>query len=118
MFGWIVAEEGNSPPGIVADCRPATAEDLRTHAEKRLFAAEVAEFTRAQALALDLPLLVLGGLASLDAQHVVIYFAAEHRVDFRELLSRLQPRYGKKVELHQLSERERAQISGPPDSGY
>ncbi|MFH1382579.1 MAG: stage 0 sporulation family protein [Chloroflexota bacterium] len=61
---------------------------------------------------LNLPMKLLGAEYSLDGSHVTIYFSAEQRVDFRELVRELAGRLRMRVELRQLGPRDEAKLLG------
>jgi cell fate regulator YaaT (PSP1 superfamily) len=93
-------------------CRSAQPADLKLYQQRRLFAAEVEAFARLQVASLGLALVVVGAAQSLDGDWIVVYFAAPQRLDFRPLVKALGARFSKKVELNQLSERQRSQRVG------
>lgn len=111
QLGWIrsllEAEERPFP-----ECLPASPEDLRLHQQRRLFAAEVVARAGRVAQELGLKMRMEDGLQSLDGEWLVLYFSSPGRVDFRPLVKVLGAEYRKKIELYQVSPRQRSQMQG------
>jgi hypothetical protein len=70
------------------------------------------QYCRHRALDLNLPMRPVFAVAPLDRDVLVIAFAAEERVDFRELLRDLGRRMRRRVELRQIGVRDQAKVSG------
>jgi cell fate regulator YaaT (PSP1 superfamily) len=60
----------------------------------------------------DLPMKVSGVDYVVATNHTTIFFSAPHRVDFRGLVRDLAATLGGRVELHQLSARDEARLTG------
>ncbi len=91
--------------------RAAPAEVSRSE-ELRLVARDALHFCRDRARELNLALRPVAAIVPLDRDTVVITFAAEERVDFRELLRDLGRRTRRRVELRQIGVRDQAKASG------
>jgi cell fate regulator YaaT (PSP1 superfamily) len=61
---------------------------------------------------LNLPIKVLMADCSLDCSHVTIFFSAEGRVDFRQLVRELASALRARVELRQVGPRDEAKLMG------
>ncbi len=61
---------------------------------------------------LKLPIKVLTADASLDCGHVTVFFSAEGRVDFRQLVRELAAAIRARVELRQVGPRDEAKLMG------
>lgn len=61
---------------------------------------------------LQLPMKLLQAEYSFDASQVTIYFSAENRVDFRELVRDVAAQLRCKVQLHQVGARDQAKLIG------
>ena len=61
---------------------------------------------------LNLDMLLLGSQYTLDRTKILFTYAADDRVDFRELLKKLAAALHCRIELKQISSRERAQLIG------
>ena len=61
---------------------------------------------------LSLPIKVLTAESSLDCSHVTVYFSAEGRVDFRQLVRELASAVRARVELRQVGPRDEAKLMG------
>ncbi len=92
--------------------RLATREDLRTHFRNRLKAEEAHRVALAKIRDHELPMQLLETHYTLDANRIVFFFAAEGRVDFRQLVKDLVATFRKRIELHQVGARDRAKIAG------
>lgn len=91
---------------------PASEQDLAQDTDARRRAARARTAARRQVRERDLPMQILGTEWSSADARVTIWFAAPHRVDFRELVRSLSAELSMRVLLHQVSERERAKLVG------
>lgn len=73
---------------------------------------EALQFCRHRALDLNLPMRPVFAVAPLDRDVLIVAFAAEERIDFRELLRDLSRRMRRRVELRQIGVRDQAKASG------
>lgn len=92
--------------------RLATPEDMARLENVR--AKERESLSRCAELAtkLQLPIKVLTADASLDCGHVTVFFSAEGRVDFRQLVRELAAAVRARVELRQVGPRDEAKLMG------
>lgn len=60
----------------------------------------------------DLPMRLVGGDFNLEGSQLTIYFTAEQRVDFRNLVRDLASSLNKRVQLLQVGDRDRAKLMG------
>lgn len=63
-------------------------------------------------LELNLDMKILSVELTLDTSKIIINFASENRVDFRELVKRLAQDFRKKIELRQVGSRDEVKIMG------
>jgi cell fate regulator YaaT (PSP1 superfamily) len=92
--------------------RKAAPAEITRAEELTLVARDALRFCRDRARELNLPMRPVTALVPLDRDTVVITFAAEERVDFRELLRDLGRRTRRRVELRQIGVRDQAKSSG------
>lgn len=92
--------------------RRAAPSEIARSEELALVAKDALRFCRERARELNLPMRPVAALVPLDRDSVVINFAAEERVDFRELLRDLGRRTRRRVELRQIGVRDQAKVSG------
>ncbi len=92
--------------------RRATPAEVTRSEELASVAHDAIRFCRERARELNLPLRPVRAIVPLDRDTVVITFAAEERVDFRELLRDLGRRTRRRVELRQIGVRDQAKSSG------
>jgi cell fate regulator YaaT (PSP1 superfamily) len=92
--------------------RKATAEDLEQ--EERARQKEQEALSRCVELAtkFDLPINVLDAQSNLDCSYITVFFSAEGRVDFRQLVRELAAFLKTRVELHQVGPRDKAKLMG------
>lgn len=67
-------------------------------------------FVRERAAARDLPMLFMDAVGNFAANDFLLYYTAEGRIDFRELLKDIHGKYRGRVELRQISPREYTSI--------
>ena len=92
--------------------RLATDDDFLKHRHNELQAQASLPIIRERIAAFNLPMKVLGTFITLDKNRIIIEFAAESRVDFRALVHDLASRLRKRIELHQISVRDRSIFTG------
>ncbi len=92
--------------------RRATPAEVTRAGELDLVARDALRFCHERARELNLALRPVAAIVPLDRDTVVITFAAEERVDFRELLRDLGRRTRRRVELRQIGVRDQAKASG------
>jgi cell fate regulator YaaT (PSP1 superfamily) len=104
--------EGEVPVELKPVLRLAGADDLekaRVLPERE--AAALAECTRIVSR-LELPMKLISAEYNLDASQLTIYFSADNRVDFRELVRELSHNLHARVELRQIGPRDEAKLLG------
>jgi cell fate regulator YaaT (PSP1 superfamily) len=92
--------------------RPATAAERERAGQLAIIARDAIAYCRARAGELSLALRPVTAILPLDRDVLFMTFAAEERVDFRELLRDLGRRTRRRVELRQIGVRDQARTSG------
>jgi cell fate regulator YaaT (PSP1 superfamily) len=92
--------------------RQATAEDIERCRANREEAREGLRVAREKAAALRLPMNLLYAHYLSDRSKLLLFFVAENRVDFRELVRDLAVLFHTRIELRQVSPREGTKITG------
>lgn len=92
--------------------RRATEADLAQEAANRELAERALALTRERIAARCLPMKPLRAEYTLDRSRVTIFFRAEGRVDFRELVKDLAARLRTRIQLHQVGARDAAKLLG------
>ncbi|MDM8000155.1 MAG: stage 0 sporulation family protein [Dehalococcoidia bacterium] len=92
--------------------RLATPEDLGKLEALRAREREAQSKCAELSTKLNLPIKVLAAESSLDGSHVTIFFSAEGRVDFRQLVRELAGALRARVELRQVGPRDEAKLMG------
>ncbi len=95
--------------GIV---RRATAIDLTQTAYHRCKEQEALERCRAKAQEHGLPMKIIRAEYNYDGSRLVFFFAAEKRVDFRQLVQDLARSFNARIELRQIGVRDEAKLMG------
>ena len=98
-----------SLPEIV---RLAEAEDFDKDKQNRQREEEALEKCREMVATLDLKMKPLSAHCNLEGRRLTVYFSAQARVDFRELVRRLSQKLKMRVELRQVSPRDEARLMG------
>jgi cell fate regulator YaaT (PSP1 superfamily) len=100
-------------PGTLKNIvRPATALDL-TEMERYVQREEHAlEVSREKVIESGLPMKVIRADYSFDGSHLTFYFAAEKRVDFRNLVKELAREFRTRIELRQVGVRDEVKLVG------
>jgi len=92
--------------------RRANAEDIRRYYQLRDKAHQDMEFVRQKVREHGLPMRLLEAEYPLDENQLVVYFAAEGRVDFRALVADLKRCFPKRVMLFQIGARDAIRTIG------
>lgn len=92
--------------------RLATPEDLKAYEKNKSEEAGVVSKTKYYAKKNELEIKVLEAEYTLDRAKLIIYFEAEGRVDFRELVKNLADEYHTRIELRQVGSRDGAKVFG------
>lgn len=105
-------DEAQLPADLKSVVRAADADDQRRLDENTAFDREARQVAADLISQMDLPMKVVAVESSFDQAKVSISFAAEERVDFRQLVSRLSDRLKRRVDLRQVSARDEARLLG------
>ncbi len=92
--------------------RLATEEDIKQHEENEKHAKEAWTIFNDAVEELELDMRLLDVMYTLDRQKCLFTYASDERIDFRELLKILASQLHCRIELRQVSSRERAKIVG------
>lgn len=92
--------------------RVASEEDLRRERDNRRRAKEALALCTEAVRRYELPMRLLMAEYNFDASQITVYFSAETRVDFRELVRDVAGHLRCKVQLHQVGARDQAKIIG------
>ena len=92
--------------------RVATPKDIESNKENMEFAKSIKLETKKLTKKYGLEMKISGVKVTLDKGKAVIYFTAENRVDFRELVKELAGLFKTRIELRQVGARDEARIMG------
>lgn len=90
--------------------RVATPDDIERARKLREQAKERAHEAQENVDELGLDMRIVSGDIDLQGKQLTLYFTAPERVDFRDLVRKLSSRFGMRVQLLQVGERDRAKI--------
>ncbi|MBU2027765.1 MAG: stage 0 sporulation protein, partial [Proteobacteria bacterium] len=90
--------------------RLVTEDDLRTRENNRKLEQEARQFCIRRIAERQLPMKVIDVECLFDQTKMIFHFAAESRVDFRELVKDLVQRFRTRIELRQIGARQEARI--------
>lgn len=116
-LGFVVGDVFNLQ-GIDADMelkdivRKATNEDIKHYEQNKAMEPKIIEDTKRLSKKNNLEIKILGAEYTLDSSKLIIYFEAEGRVDFRELVKDLAEIYRTRIELRQVGSRDGAKAFG------
>ncbi|MDW8438559.1 MAG: regulatory iron-sulfur-containing complex subunit RicT [Chloroherpetonaceae bacterium] len=99
-------------PDVLSVIRVATPEDLALHRRHIEQLPSVKRFTLAKIEELGLEMKYVDAEIRLDEKRITIYFTADQRVDFRELVKLLAAQFKTRIQLTQISPREEAKRVG------
>jgi cell fate regulator YaaT (PSP1 superfamily) len=106
----IIASELNEPLKPVL--RKASPEDLQQIEKGRQSEQEALSRCRELTAKFDLPIKLLGAESNLEGSHLIIFFSAEGRVDFRQMVRELAATLKTRVELRQVGPRDETKLIG------
>ena len=106
------AEADGAAEALKVVVRKAEPEDIEHARELEAQAAEALGECGRMIDKLQLPMKLLSAEYNLDGNRLTFLFSAEERVDFRELLRRLNNRFKVRVELRQVGSRDEAKLIG------
>jgi cell fate regulator YaaT (PSP1 superfamily) len=102
----------STPEPIKSVIRKATSEDIQHDQHNQEKANKALFRCRELAKKLNLPMKPVSSQYNLEGNHLIIYFIAEKRVDFRELVKELSHSLRTRVELRQVGARDEAKLVG------
>ena len=92
--------------------RKADQADVEANEKNQEEAKEAFEIFKDEVRKLDLEMKPLEAEYTFDRSKVILYYTADDRVDFRDLLKQLTPKMKTRVELRQIGSREGARLMG------
>ncbi len=92
--------------------RLATEEDLQQQQENMQLEAEAREYCTERIMARGLTMKPVSTEVTLDRKRIIIYFTAEKRIDFRELVKDLAAKFKTRIEMRQIGVRDEAKLLG------
>lgn len=92
--------------------RKARDEDMKQALKNQEKAKGALKLCRESVVKLNLPMKLISAQYNLDGNHLTIFFSAEKRVDFRELVKELSRNLKTRVELRQVGARDEAKLFG------
>lgn len=98
------------PEDIKKVMRKATAEDLKTKTEHELMEQQARVYCMDRIRERNLPMKLIEVECLFDKSKVIFYFAADSRVDFRDLVKDLVQRFKLRIELRQVGARQEARM--------
>ena len=105
-------DESDIPEGLKKVVRRATEQDRKKFNELKEKASKDLVVIRDKVKKQGLEMKIVSAEYSFDASKIIIEFAAEDRVDFRELLKDLASTLKVRIELHQVGQRDEVKIKG------
>jgi cell fate regulator YaaT (PSP1 superfamily) len=108
--GQVIFSEIGEPLKLVV--RKAQAEDIEKAQQQQEKTREAIAKCRELVEKLNLPMKPISAQYNLDGSHLTIFFSAEKRVDFRELVRELSRNLKTRVELRQVGARDEAKLIG------
>ncbi len=92
--------------------RPASDEDTRQQDRKLTNENTAKSYCREKARNLDLEMKISKVDFAFDSKHATVYFTAENRIDFRQLVKDASKRFSTRVKMVQLGARDEAKLLG------
>jgi cell fate regulator YaaT (PSP1 superfamily) len=92
--------------------RAASTDDLSAHDRKRQRDQSARLFVQERARSLSLDMKISKVDFALSGKRATVYFTAEHRVDFRQLVRETAQRFGARVHMQQVGARDEAGLLG------
>ena len=92
--------------------RKAAEEDLRQKTDNEALEAEARAYCIERIMARGLPMKLICTEVTLDRKRIIFYFAAEGRIDFRELVKDLAAKFKTRIEMRQIGVRDEAKMLG------
>jgi len=92
--------------------RRASEEDIQQQQENVKLEAEAKDFCIERIMARGLMMKPVSTEVTLDRKRIIIYFTAEKRIDFRELVKDLAAKFKTRIEMRQIGVRDEAKLLG------
>jgi len=92
--------------------RKAAEEDIRQKSDNEALQAEARAYCLERIMARGLPMKLICTEVTLDRKRIIFYFAAEGRIDFRELVKDLAAKFKTRIEMRQIGVRDEAKMLG------
>ncbi len=92
--------------------RKATEEDLQQQQENIRLEEEAKDYCIERIMARGLSMKPVSTEVTLDRKRIIIYFTAEKRIDFRELVKDLAAKFKTRIEMRQIGVRDEAKLLG------
>ena len=105
-------DEGESERALKKVYRVATDKDIKVSVKNRDMEKEVFSFCYQKIQERSLPMCLVTAEQMFDGSKVVVYFSAEGRVDFRELVKDLVQKFHTRIEMRQIGVRHQAKMVG------
>jgi cell fate regulator YaaT (PSP1 superfamily) len=103
-------ESSQVPPNLKSVVRKVTEDDLRVREELELLEEEAKKYCMEKIHEKNLAMKLITVECLFDKSKMIFYFAAEARVDFRELVKDLVAKFKTRIELKQIGARQEARI--------
>jgi cell fate regulator YaaT (PSP1 superfamily) len=115
-IGTVVVERhpftGETKDNLKKVLRKAAEEDLRQKKDNEALENEARVYCLERIMARGLPMKLICTEATLDRKRIIFYFAAEGRIDFRELVKDLAAKFKTRIEMRQIGVRDEAKMLG------
>ena len=105
-------EESETERALKTVHRVATEEDIKTNEKNREMEKVVYSFCYEKIQERALPMCLVTAEQMFDGSKVVVYFSAEGRVDFRELVKDLVQKFHTRIEMRQIGVRHQSKMVG------
>lgn len=111
-FGNREVKDSEIVPPLKPIMRKATEKDDQQHAKNLAERERLISVATEKACARKLPMKIVDAEYTFDRSKVIIYFTAESRIDFRDLVKELASVFHLRIELRQIYEREDIKLRG------
>jgi hypothetical protein len=92
--------------------RKATEDDFKQKVNNEGLEGEARAYCLERIMARGLPMKLISTEVTLDRKRIIFYFAADGRIDFRELVKDLAAKFKTRIEMRQIGVRDEAKIVG------
>jgi cell fate regulator YaaT (PSP1 superfamily) len=100
------------PKDLKKVLRKAGEDDIRQRTENESLGADARAYCMERIMARGLPMKLICTEVTLDRKRIIFYFAAEGRIDFRELVKDLAAKFKTRIEMRQIGVRDEAKMLG------